>query len=160
MTPQDLARITADLGARGKFARKDPALLACARALLEEVERVTSMEELGGEFAMEVRRHLADVGIERTFVDDCAAAAAAEILRLRAEVERLSSSADARRAGPSSEAPASIGEAPRLGVGSPSAAPASPAEPGSTTTPARTGVVLHPPEDPPEVAIRKAREEP
>lgn len=38
----------------------------------------------------------------------------------------------------------------------PSADPASPAGPGSTTTPARTSVVLHPAEDPPEVAIRRA----
>lgn len=37
MTPIELVRIKLDLEPRGRFGRKDPALLALARALLAEV---------------------------------------------------------------------------------------------------------------------------
>lgn len=40
MTPERLAQIAADLGPKGRFARKDPALLSVARELLAEVTPV------------------------------------------------------------------------------------------------------------------------
>lgn len=62
MTPARLAQITADLGERGRFSRKDPALLATARELLGEVHRLVLHLE-GGEPTEEAPGVAGDAGV-------------------------------------------------------------------------------------------------
>lgn len=136
MTPADLARHRHDLSARGRFGRKDPSLLALARTLLAELERVTTERDQLRE-ALDTLTRVSERVASRLTAD---------------AVPRLDTSAPA---GPAE----STARAPVDGVGSPSADPAPPAGPTSTTGPARKPVVhLHPAEEPPEVAIRRARE--